>query len=72
MPNSSVDREAVLRLFELMRDVVTDLRGGFQIIVSDHANLPGEWFQNCVRYKRRDGEALIPQVWIDEHGGSSD
>ncbi|GAA1932484.1 hypothetical protein GCM10009837_67800 [Streptomyces durmitorensis] len=55
-----------------MRDVVTDLRGGFQIIVSDHANLPGEWFQNCVRYKRRDGEALIPQVWIDEHGGSSD
>lgn len=71
-PAQDADREAVLRLFELMRDVVTDLRGGFQIIVSDHANLPEQWFQNCVRYNWRDGEALIPQAWIDEHGGSSD
>ncbi|WP_372351719.1 DUF3732 domain-containing protein [Streptomyces sp. KL116D] len=66
------DREAVRRLFELMRDVVADLRGGLQIIVSDHANLPEAWFQDRVRYNWRDGSALIPQSWIDEHGGTAD
>lgn len=63
------DRNAVLRLFELMHKVVADLNGGFQMIVSDHANLPETWFQDCVRYNWRDGEALIPQHWI---GQSSD
>ena len=60
------DRNAVLRLFELMHKVVADLHGGFQMIVSDHANLPETWFQDCVRYNWRDGEALIPSTWIDD------
>ncbi|MFI6370018.1 DUF3732 domain-containing protein [Streptomyces sp. NPDC050546] len=41
----------------------------FQLIVSDHANLPDQWDQDCVRYNWRNGEALIPQDWIDEHAG---
>lgn len=71
IPARDEDREAVLRLFELMRDVVDELGGGFQIIVSDHANLPESWFQDRVRYNWRDGDALIPQEWIDQHGGSA-
>jgi hypothetical protein len=71
-PAQDADREAVQRLFELMRDVVGDLGSGFQIIVSDHANLPEPWFQDCVRYNWRDGDALIPQEWIDQHGGTAD
>ncbi|ARH89028.1 DUF3732 domain-containing protein [Streptomyces sp. MOE7] len=63
------DREAVRRLFQLMHEVVAGLDGGFQMIVSDHANLPEPWFQDCVRYNWRDGEALIPQEWINQHGG---
>jgi hypothetical protein len=70
-PAQDADREAVLRLFELMRDVVDGLGGGFQIIVSDHANLPEAWFQERVRYNWRDGDALIPQEWIDQHGGNA-
>lgn len=71
VPAQDADREAVLRLFELMRDVVDELGGGFQIIVSDHANLPESWFQERVRYNWRDGDALIPQEWIDQHGGDA-
>ncbi|MFC6063764.1 DUF3732 domain-containing protein [Streptomyces ochraceiscleroticus] len=48
--------------------MVAGLGGGFQMIVSDHANLPEPWFQDCVRYNWRDGEALIPQARIDQHG----
>jgi hypothetical protein len=61
------DREAVHKMFALMHDFATDLNGAFQLIVSDNANLPGQWYQECVRYNWRDGEALIPQAWIAEH-----
>ncbi|MDX3848496.1 DUF3732 domain-containing protein [Streptomyces europaeiscabiei] len=71
VPSQDEDRKAVLRLFELMRDMVDGLGGGFQIIVSDHANLPESWFQDRVRCNWRDGEALIPQAWIDQHGGDA-
>ncbi|MGW6523978.1 DUF3732 domain-containing protein [Streptomyces sp. NPDC054962] len=71
IPSQDEDRKAVLRLFELMRDVVDGLGGGFQIIVSDHANLPESWFQDRVRYNWRDGEALIPQAWIEQHGNNA-
>ncbi|SDS54969.1 Protein of unknown function [Streptomyces sp. TLI_053] len=65
------DRETVKRLFELMHQVTTSLSPGFQMIVSDHANLPDPWFQDCVRYNWRDGEALIPQTWIDQHSAGA-
>lgn len=37
------DREAVLRIFTLLRDFVADLGGRMQVIVCDHANLPQDW-----------------------------
>lgn len=61
------DREAVHKMFALMHAFATDLDGAFQLIVSDHANLPDQWYQECVRYNWRDGEALIPRSWIAEH-----
>ncbi|MFJ4771042.1 DUF3732 domain-containing protein [Streptomyces uncialis] len=32
----------------------------FQMIVSDHADLPHDWYQDSVRYNWRNGEKLIP------------
>lgn len=58
------DRRAVLRLFELIRDVVGDLAPNFQVIVCDHANLREDWFQNSVRQNWREGRKLVPQDWI--------
>jgi hypothetical protein len=66
---SDADRNTVHGMFELMYDFVNDLAPSFQLIVSDHANLPDQWYQDCVRYNWRNGEALIPQDWIDEHAG---
>jgi len=67
VPDSQEDREAVRRMFELMRDVSAELAPGFQVIVCDHANLSDDWFQEAVRENWRGGEKLIPSEWLDDH-----
>jgi hypothetical protein len=62
---SSDDRDAVRRLFELMRDVVAELTPNMQIIVCDHASLSESWFQDAVRHNWHQDEALIPAAWIE-------
>ena len=63
---------AVLRIFELLRDVAAELSREMQIIVPDHANLPEPWFQEAVRTNWRDGRKLIPDEWIIAAGGPWD
>ena len=58
------DRDAVLTMFETMRDVVDMLAPRFQIIVSDHANLDEEWFQASIRQQWRNGAKLVPSEWL--------
>ncbi|MFJ8547344.1 DUF3732 domain-containing protein [Streptomyces sp. NPDC093586] len=60
------DRVTVTRLFELMHQVVRELAPNFQMIVSDHADLPHDWYQDSVRYNWRNGEKLIPTTWLDD------
>ena len=64
VPASDDDRRAVQRLYELMRDVVSDLTPSMQIIACDHANLPDDWFQESVVANWRNGEKLIPEEWL--------
>lgn len=52
-------------MFEFMYEMVTELAPTMQIIVYDHANLPNPWFQDAGRHNWRDGEALIPESWIN-------
>ena len=63
--DENADWEAVRGQFSLMRDVVLELGGEFQIIVCDHANLADEWFQNSVIGNWRNGVALIPADWLN-------
>lgn len=66
-PEDDADRVAVRAMFELMRDVVSELTPAFQVIVCDHADLPESWFQEAVGDRRwRGGVKLIPADWIDE------
>jgi hypothetical protein len=58
------DRAAVIRMFELMRDVVNELRPGFQIIVTEHADIAEDWYEEAIVERWRDGNALIPADWI--------
>ncbi|WP_239517783.1 DUF3732 domain-containing protein [Streptomyces sp. ICC1] len=59
------DRATVTGLFKLMQQVATEPAPGFQIIVSDHADLPHRWYQDSIRYDWRGGEKLIPTTWLD-------
>ncbi|SER91071.1 DUF3732 domain-containing protein [Salisediminibacterium halotolerans] len=56
------DREAVRKMFDLIINVVNRLHPNFQVIITDHADLANERFQNSV-VERWRGEALIPDSW---------
>ncbi|KAF2991122.1 DUF3732 domain-containing protein [Methylocystis sp. MJC1] len=60
------DLEAVRKLFEVLRDFTTTDAPGFQIIVTEHANLRDEWFQKAlVETPWTKPPALVPDNWPD-------
>jgi len=67
------DRIAVIRIFELIRDVVAELSPGLQVIVTEHADVTEDWYQAAVIERWRGGAALIPAEWTrDQSGDGSD
>lgn len=58
------DRLAVIRIFELIRDIVADLNPGLQVIITEHADVAEDWYQAAVVERWRNGAALIPAEWI--------
>ena len=58
------DRAAVIQMFELVRDVVNELHSGFQVIITEHADIAEDWYQEAVVERWRNGNALIPAEWI--------
>lgn len=58
------DREAVLRMYNLIFDVVESLSPDFQIVITDHAFLSESRFRSAVVERWRDGKALIPADWL--------
>ena len=60
------DLEAVRRLFELLDNFARDDAPGFQIIVTEHANLRNSWFQDAlVEQPWTKPPALVPEDWPD-------
>ena len=59
------DRMAVIRIFELIRHVVEELDGGFQVIVTEHADLTEDWYRDAVVERWRNGATLIPSEWLN-------
>ncbi len=58
------DRRKVARMFELIFAAVVELAPGFQVIVTDHADLlDSQYFQDAVIERWRGGNALIPENW---------
>jgi hypothetical protein len=57
------DRKAVIQMFELMKKRVELAKGKLQVIVTDHADIEGAWFEECVVERWRGGKALIPSDW---------
>jgi site-specific recombinase XerD len=57
------DREAVARMYRLALEVAEELSPHFQIIVTDHADIAEDWFQQCVVQRWRRGVKLVPEEW---------
>ena len=62
-PRIGEDRQKVEHMYKLAYEVVQMLGGQFQIIVTDHANISQQWFQDCVVERWREGRKLIPAEW---------
>jgi hypothetical protein len=62
-PGIGEDRQKVERMYKLAYDVVQQLGGQFQIIVTDHANINQQWFQDSVVERWREGVKLVPPEW---------
>ncbi len=58
------DRKAVKGLFKLIFDVVENLQGTFQVIITDHPDFSDDVrFQAALRERWRDGLKLVPEDW---------
>ncbi|MBL1422195.1 MAG: hypothetical protein COC24_016910 [Alphaproteobacteria bacterium] len=58
--------ESVRTLLELQQDFTEKHVPGFQIIVTERANLRNDWFQNSlVEPPWTKPPALVPEKWFD-------
>ncbi|MAK49686.1 MULTISPECIES: DUF3732 domain-containing protein [unclassified Marinobacter] len=61
---ADADLDAVRRLFELLLKFTQDEVPGFQLIVTEHANLRDHWFQEAlVEQPWTKPPALVPEEW---------
>ncbi len=58
------ERQAVLKMFNLIFNVVDDLAPNFQVVITEHANLDNERYQSHVKENWRNGNALVPHDWV--------
>ncbi len=64
---ADADLAAVRRLFELLLKFTQEDVPGFQLIVTEHANLRDEWFQDAlVEQPWTKPPALVPEGWPNE------
>ena len=64
---ADADLNAVRRLFELLLKFTQEDVPGFQLIVTEHANLRDQWFQNAlVEQPWTKPPALVPEDWQDQ------
>lgn len=61
---ADADLDAVRRLFELLLKFAQEGVPGFQLIVTEHANLKEQWFQEAlVEQPWTKPPALVPEEW---------
>lgn len=64
-PAGDEDLEALGRILGAMVDAIEGT-GALQVIITDHADLPDDWFSGAVLERWRGGLALVPAGWISE------
>ncbi len=67
----SADEIAVNKMFDFMFNAVESLTPRLQVIITDHAYLKNDRFEESVREIWRDGLKLIPSDWLPIDGKST-
>lgn len=63
------DHASLARVFDALFRFADDTKGGFQVLVLEHADLNDDRFAHAVVERwRADGQALIPATWIGQIG----
>ena len=57
------DRQAVSRMFKFVFDVVEAIAPGFQVVITEHADINESWYQEAVVERWRGGLKLVPEEW---------
>jgi hypothetical protein len=57
------DRAELRRMFKMVFDAVSDVTPGFQVIITEHADINEDWYQDSVRERWRGGLKLVPEDW---------
>ena len=56
------DRRAVSRMFQFVFEVVKKIAPGFQVVITEHADINKDWYQEAV-VERWRGKKLVPDDW---------
>jgi len=57
------DRQAVSRMFKFIMAVVEAIAPGFQVILTEHADIDTDWYQHAIVERWRGGIKLVPDDW---------
>lgn len=57
------DRAELRRMFEMIFDAVSSCAPGFQVIITEHADINEGWYQGSIRERWRGGMKLVPEDW---------
>ncbi len=57
------DRQAVVRMFQFVFKVVSELAPSFQVVITEHADIREDWYQRAIVERWRGGAKLIPEEW---------
>lgn len=57
------DRQAVVRMFQFVFKVVSELAPGLQVVMTEHADIKEDWYQNAIVERWRGGAKLVPEEW---------
>ena len=52
-------------MFKLIFKIVEELSPGFQVLVTEHADIDEAWFQEAVIERWRGGPRLVPEDWYE-------
>lgn len=57
------DRQAVVRMFQFVFNVVSELSPELQVVITEHADIQEDWYQNAIIERWRGGTKLVPDEW---------